>query len=651
MGREKSNYQSIVTIDNYNGRYYRYREGELEQISKLSYKSKTYTTTFVANKDLIIAPVSVSRNIEEEDLPGALEDKAYEELGLDPAMEYLIHYQEFNGEGEGRHFQLFVLEESRYEELFENLRQELRYVDLILPAPLLYQSLYDRSLVDRRQVHCYLYFTNYDATITFYKNGEYLYSKSINYSLRQLYDRYCEIAGKTVDEKQFFRILQKEGVKTTHLEFQQNLIKLFNEIFITINDVVIYTKRAYKIDVIDQMYIGSELGPISGADEYARNYLGLHSTSMIFDFNIKSEEWYIDQMHYMMVLSTGKYWEEPGELINFTQYPRPPAFAKRPSGQFVLTMLAALLVASAYPTYYLISSYLLDLNNLRLSKEESGLGREANRYKMILGKKKKEIERLQKRVSILKKTYLEKEKTLLSVYDKKVNYHLKSNQLASFAEDLERFRVRSNGIKSDDDRYTISLSAKDDRNITGLVKYITKRYGPSIRHIEIGEIKGEQPGRMKRIDATVLRYVQSKKRKEELERYIASKIQEFSPGSENNGTQAQSESKQLVASILGAMKEGTNPAIIKKEIEEALRTEVREDVERLKIEKEISRTIDKLLRAEVLDGEVADVNWTEQKKSVLEGKVRATLETSTPKIDQEQKEDYLYSGVLKVELR
>ena len=492
MKKDGQIYQSVVTIDNYNHRYYRFRAGELEALSKLSYKSKNFTTTFVANKDLIIAPVSVSRNIEDEDLAGALEDKAYDELGLDPAMEYLIHYKEYSGEGEGRHFQLFVLEESRYHELFENLRQEIRYVDLILPAPLLYQSLYDNNLIERKKIHCFLYFTNYDATVTFYNDGNYLYSKSINYSLKQIYDRYCEIAGKTVDEKQFFRIFQKEGVKTTHLEFQQNLIKLFNEIFITINDVVIYTKRAYKVDVIDQMFIGSELGPISGADEYAQNYLGLYSTSMIFDFGIKSEEWYIDQLHYMMILTTRAYWLEPSQFINFTLYPRPPAFPKRPSGQFVLTMIAALVLASAYPLYYLVSSYLLDINNYRLSKKERVLGSEVSKYRAILGKKKKEIKSLDKEISRLKKIYTGKEKTLVSVYDKKVNYRLKSDQLASFVQDLSKFNVHSTDLRSSDDSFALSLLAESDRNITGLVKYVTNKYHKEIRKIDIERIAKDE---------------------------------------------------------------------------------------------------------------------------------------------------------------
>ncbi|WP_457605824.1 hypothetical protein [Nitratifractor sp.] len=491
MGKERKSFQGIVTIDNYNRRQYRYQDGVLKPLSKLHFKKSDFYTTIIANKDLIIAPVTISRNIEEEDLAGALEDKAYDELGLDPATEYHIHYKEFSSQEEGRHFQLFVLEESRYEELFANLREEIRYVDLIVPAPLLYQALYDQGLVERKKVHCYLYFTHYDATVTFYQDGEYLYSKSINYSLKQLYDRYCEIVGKTVDEKQFFRIFQKEGVKTTHLEYQQNLIKLFNEVFITINDVVIYAKRAYKIDVIDQMYIGSELGPISGADEYAQNYLGLHSTAMIFDFKIKSDEWYVDQLHYLMVLTTQKYWEEPESLINFTLYTRPPAFHKRPSGQFILTMAAAVLLASAYPLYFLASSYLLDLNNYRLAKEEKGLGAEVSKYKKILSEKKKKIKALDEEIARLKKIYHDKEKTLISVYDKKVHYRLKSDQFASFAEDLAKFGVSSNEMANEGDHYAISLVAPSDRNITQLVKAVTNKYHDEISRIDIEHILEE----------------------------------------------------------------------------------------------------------------------------------------------------------------
>ena len=489
-------FQSIFSIDIYNHTVYQFRQDQLFPVSKkLSFKRSNYYSSFIANKDLIIAPVTVSRNIPDEDISGVLEDKAYEELGLDPATEYIIQYREMvSATAEGRQFQLFILEKNRYDELFDELHTELKYIDLVLPAPLLYESLYLEGMLEYKKVHCFLYFTHYDATLTFYRNGEYLYSKSINYSLEQLYDRYCEIAGKTVDKKQFFRIFQKEGVKTTHLEYQQNLIKLFNEIFITINDIVIYTKRAYNVDVIDQMYIGSELGPISGVDEYAQNYLGLYSTSMIFDFKIKSEAWYVDQYHFMLIRSTQHYWKDPDNFVNFTQHPRPPVFPKRASGQFILSLIAAILLASAYPLYYLVSSYVLDLRNAQLSKEESRLGAETRKYKKIFEQKKREIKALDEKIAELKTTYNGKEKTLQSVYDKKVNYRLKSNQMADFAKELDSFGLHSDRLMSEGDRYAISIVSDSDRNITALVKEITQKYADDIRMIDIERISSEENG-------------------------------------------------------------------------------------------------------------------------------------------------------------
>ncbi len=115
----------------------------------------------------------MSRSIEDEDLEGALEDKAYDELGLDAATEYIINYREsFGAEGEGRTFQLFIMERERYHELFSDIRNSLKYVDLILPAPLLYQSLYDHNILENKKVHCFLYFADHDTTLTFYQNGE-----------------------------------------------------------------------------------------------------------------------------------------------------------------------------------------------------------------------------------------------------------------------------------------------------------------------------------------------------------------------------------------------------------------------------------------------------------------------------------------------
>ena len=60
-------------------------------------------------------------------------------------------------------------------------------------------------------------------------------------------------------------------------------MKIFAEVFITINDIIIYVKRACNLEAIDQMFIGSDKGPIIGLDDYSQNYLGLHSSDLNFN--------------------------------------------------------------------------------------------------------------------------------------------------------------------------------------------------------------------------------------------------------------------------------------------------------------------------------------------------------------------------------
>jgi len=499
MLKKKANKKAktIVSVDNYTQSSYALKGTTLSPHQKLTLKSNFFFVTYLANKDMIIAPIEIGSGIGEEDLEGALENRAYEELGLDPTVEYMIRHLEIPHSGDGRLFQLFVIEQEKYTEIFSTLRKQVKYVDLIVPAPLLYRTLYELELVDRKGVHCYLYFTRYDTFLTFYKDGEYLYSKSIKYSFEQIYDRYCEMTGETVDEEMFFRILQKEGMKATQADYQQNIMKLFGEIFISINDIIIYTKRAYELEVIDQMFIGSSLGPIIGLDDYVQNYLGLYSSALEFDFQLETEEWHIDQLQLMMAISGLEYISQE-DIVNLTQYPRPPAFFKRPAGQFVGATLAVTALALMPPAYYYVMSKANDTRNSILQNEETKLSAEASKYKGILTRKRKEITQLDKQITGLRTIFQGKEKTLTSVYDKKVHYQLKSEQMELFAGDLARYGVKTYNIetqyneKTKSDEYYLSLVSESDKNITKLIKDISEKYEEHISSIDIKLIQKDQ---------------------------------------------------------------------------------------------------------------------------------------------------------------
>jgi len=483
--------KTIISVDNYMQSSYALRGTTLSPHQKLALKSNFFFVTYLANKDMIIAPIEIGSGISEEDLDGALENRAYEELGLDPTVEYMIRYLEIAHSGDGRLFQLFVIEQERYTEIFSTLRKQVKYIDLIIPAPLLYKSLYELELVDRKGVHCYLYFTKYDTFLTFYRDGEYLYSKSIKYSFEQIYDRYCEMTGETVDEAIFFRVLQKEGMKATQADYQQNIMKLFGEIFISINDIIIYTKRAYELEVIDQMFIGSSLGPIIGLDDYVQNYLGLYSSALEFDFQLETDEWHVDQLQLMMAVSGLEYISSQ-DIVNLTQYPRPPAFFKRPSGQFVGATLAVTALALMPPAYYYVMSKANETRNSILQDEETKLNQEVRKYRGILSRKRKEIDRLDKTIAQLQKTFQGKEKTLTSVYNKKVFYKLKSEQMELFAGDLAKYGVKTYNIETRNDQYYLSLVSPNDKNITRLIKDISEKYKDSISKIDIELIQKDK---------------------------------------------------------------------------------------------------------------------------------------------------------------
>jgi len=486
----KNKAKVVVSFDNYTDESYALKGKTLSPHKKLALKSNLFLATYLANKDIIIAPIEIGSGIPEEDLIGTIENKAYEELGLDPTLEYIINHHEISHGGEGRLFQLFIIEREQFAEIFSSARDRVKYIDLITPAPLLYQSLYNLEIIERKGVQCYLYFTHYDTFITFYRDGDYLYSKSINYSLEQIYNRYCEISGTTVNEKEFMDILQSEGMKATDADYQNNIMKLFGEIFISINDIIIYTKRAYELSTIDQIYIGSSLGPIIGVEDYAQNYLGLNSFAMEFDFGFNTDEWYVDQMQSMMIVNSldSLNNESDDEIINLTIYPRPPVFLKRTSGQFIVSTIAAATVALLPSVYYYGAAKVHDAHNSMLQEEEVGLNAQVLKYKSILSKKSKELSKLSNELKSQKKIFSNKEKTLKSVYDKKMNYRLKSEQLESFAHDLNKHNVKTYEIKTNNDKFSISLVSIDDNDITKLIGHISDKYTGQLSNIDIEHI-------------------------------------------------------------------------------------------------------------------------------------------------------------------
>jgi hypothetical protein len=481
--------KNIVTINAYTDKKYIFKGDKYKPLNKLSYNTSNFIASYISNKDLISTTVHLSRSIPNEDIADILDIKAYEELGLDQATNYVISSTEVETSAEEREYHIFVAQPEVLDELYLPIKEQTKYIDLIIPAPLLYRALYKKEILQNNGTHCFVYFTKHDAFVTFYTNGEYLYSKSIEFSLEQIYDKYCELVGEKADEKEFYSVLESEGLKTAKSEYQQNFMKIFSEVFITINDIIIYAKRAFQLETIDHMFIGSIQGSIIGLDEYSQNYLGLQSADFNFNYNVNNDEWYTDQLQYLMLLNSFDYMEDEESIINLTMYPRAPSFINRASGQFIISTFAAISVGLAYPLVYLVGSYINDAKIHVLKDENNKLTMESTKYKKILGAKKKEIAVLDKNIVKVSKIYHGKTKTLTSIYDKKVNYRLKSETFYTVAEDLNKFDVHVDGMYSNKDTIWLSLVSSDDRKLTELIKYISDTHFNELKQIDIELIK------------------------------------------------------------------------------------------------------------------------------------------------------------------
>jgi len=486
--------KSFVTINPYSDKYYLFKGDKLRPLGRLTYNKANFITSYISNKDFITTTVQVSRSIPQEDIADVLEIKAYEELGLDQANDYVISFYENNDATEEREFHLFVSETEVLNDLFLPIKQETKYLDLIVPAPLLCKALYKKELLSDVGTHCFIYFTRHDAFIAFYKDGNYLYSKSLELSLENIYERYCELEGEQVDREAFFSVLETEGLKATDSKYQQNFMKIFGDVFITINDIIIYTKRAFQLESIDHIYVGSVKGPIVGLDEYSFNYLGLPSSEFNFDYNIDNDEWYTDQLQYLMVLTSLDYMDNPDGILNLTIFPRPPSFMNRASGQFIIAMFAAISIGLAYPLYYLVTSYVNDAKTYALKGEDQRLSAETAKYKKILGQKKQEINRLDKELARLAKLYGGKTKTLQSIYKEKVDYRLKSELFYTLAEELSKFELYVEKVRTKEDTVYLSLVSSDDRKLTELIKYISEKHFNEIGQIDIKVIEKDPDG-------------------------------------------------------------------------------------------------------------------------------------------------------------
>ena len=474
-------YSTVISANPYKGDYYGGTLNAITINSSPSFSKEQYAVSFLNTKGFISTLIGISKNIPNDDVYDALENKVYEELALDMAIEYQIKYIEaINKSTEGdRFFHVFVVDPLTLEEEFASVVDTLKYIDQIIPVPLLLKSLYVKEIIHNSDIHCFIYFQENDAFFSIYSDQEFIYAKSLKFSLKQMHERFCELLGEQVEYQSFERILSKDGLNTSNAEYQKNLIKLFGEIFLHISDVITYAKRAYEIKRFDEIFIGTSVGKVIGLDEYAQTYLGIKTSPFEFDYGFNTNGVHVDQIHQLMHLY-GRLETEERYDCNFTVFHRPPPFAKRDSGKLILTVAASLAAALLYPGVYWGLSYFEELRHAVLTKEYEQvhidkMTREAT-INLKLANKNEAQSLLNEQVN----AYNQKKDTLLKVHEKKVDYPMKAKIMADFTRSFNQYRVQLKTVDYTEDvngttkTFAFGLTSSTTQDITALLKHLTE---------------------------------------------------------------------------------------------------------------------------------------------------------------------------------
>ena len=477
--KENSFFSSVISINPYKNTYFSHSSNIITEVKSPQFAKDQFAISYLNTNEFITAQIAISKNIPQEDIFDAITIQAYEELGLDEAVEYSIQYVEnfTHADEDNRNFHVFVVEPETLNNTYADVIDAIKYIDIIIPTPLLLKSLYTREIITTSGVHCFIYLQENDAFMTLYSGQEFLYTKSLSYSLVEMHERFCELYGEKIDYAVFQTFFTQENLKTTSSDYKRYFIKLYKELFASINEILTYTKRAFDIEKFEHLYIGTQIETVMQFDEMLEAEVAIEASNFNFTYGFENNGAYIDQLHYLMQLYVTCQPQEQ-YISNFSIYHRPPKFIKRESGKFLTLIAASLVIAFAYPVTYWSLTYTQMLQYSLLEQKYTKLHREKVIREVAIKNTLADKTKVATLLDIEQKEYTQKKNTLLKIHNVKVNYPMKAKILTLFTKDLNKFDVNLQNIsytqQQNSKEFMLSLNASKDKKITQLIEYLTK---------------------------------------------------------------------------------------------------------------------------------------------------------------------------------
>jgi len=463
----------IVALDAYSKKAYNFADNTISLGDINFYDRKNLYISYLYSKDFLIGSVEIARGISDEDLKDAIEVTAYDELGLDSSVEYIIKYIEvFITDSENRVFNVFAIPAYKLQEIFEDIGA-IKHIDFLAPAPLLYSALYKKEYLERGNVDCFVHFDYEDAFIAIYQDGEYIYSKSLTHTLKKITEEFAKLLTQHVDEKEFFDLLKNQGLMSTDSIVQKNLMKIFSDLFNYVNDVLQFAKRSNGIDNIDNLFISSKIGDIKGLVEFAENYINQPAKKLELKVSKNSSEVSFDPLVEIMIVYAKEYLSNKDDSYNFSMFKKEPPLFTRPTGKLIKAVAASLLLSMAYPAYQMVEIYMFEKEYKELALQNQTLTRRVNTMKNALKKISEDRKKIEEKLQAKEKDLEFRTKLLHEIYNKKVGYAMKAKVLNDLFAKVNKHNSKVENVLNHQREVVLTVRSSKDKYITELIKELS----------------------------------------------------------------------------------------------------------------------------------------------------------------------------------
>jgi ribosomal protein L22 len=386
-------------------------------------------------------------------------------------------YRELEQENDTILVEAIAIEEEHIKKVFKNRIEKLKYIDYLTPQFLIFKEFYHITNI-KPKIDAFVYLDEDTSFVAIYKDGEYLYSKSLNplnLLLKQLnmsYKEFIELAQT--------KGLDKDSYEENELEKSELIDRFFSEFFMKINNILMYGRSVFYIDSIDRIYFYTPF-KIKNIDTFNDfwNLSGVEFNELVIDENIK-----INQIDLL-----GLYYVKNNSDINqynFKIFNRPPPFYKTEFGKYSIFVFLVLSLFGA--DYY-----------YRMSVENK-LNSDISKLKTILNKKETKARKEKIKLQALEKKYNHLLKIKSGIRDnikfftesvklanKIINKPKVSNDFVLFSKLLKLNHLRTLSIDENETKIVISVyTNKNNRKNIG--RFMNDLLSNGFKNVETNEI-------------------------------------------------------------------------------------------------------------------------------------------------------------------